>query len=185
MESLLPPRASPPLYSGSLIASPQELQHIETRFPKDIDLLCLCEVFDRTAAKTLVGTLHNHFDYIIYDVSERPALNLLKACNSGLLFASKFPIAEAEFCIYDCSEGSDSLAMKGVLLVKLWLGMKDGRRLTGYLTHTHLQAKISSRSGNVQEKQMDWIKEKMEVDFRIRRMMKNDNCSMIVLKRQE
>ena len=67
-------------------------------------------------------------------------MNLLKAANSGLLFASKYPIVDVEFWKYDASEGSDGLALKGVLLVKMLLG-KDasGKRLTGFLTHTHLQ----------------------------------------------
>ena len=44
---------------------------IDLRFPKDLDFLCMCEVFDKTAAKTVREKLSRHFPYIVYDIAAR------------------------------------------------------------------------------------------------------------------
>ena len=98
---------------------------IDLRFPVDLDFLCLCEVFDRSASKVVLDKLSRHFPFVLYDIAARPSFRF---CNSGLLFASKYPILDAEFHRYGAHEGSDSMACKGVLLVKLRVGrLGDGR----------------------------------------------------------
>ena len=46
--------------------------------------------------------------------------------NSGLFFASRYPILEAEFCYYADSVKEDGLAAKGLLMVKVMLGHEYG-----------------------------------------------------------
>ena len=126
---------------------------IDLQFPADLDFLCLCEVFDKSASRTVLSKLSTHFPYIIYDIAARPCFRF---CNSGLLFASKYPILDAEFHKYGAHEGSDSMACKGVLLVKLRIGkLEDGTDVVGFVVQTHIQARVSDNSGEFQLAQLD------------------------------
>ena len=126
---------------------------IDLRFPKDLDFLCLCEVFDKGAAKTVRDKLSDYFPYVVYDIAARPCFRF---CNSGLLFASRYPIVDVEFRKYGAHEGSDSMACKGILHVKLRVGrLKDGTDVVAFINQTHIQARVSEKSGDFQLAQLD------------------------------
>ncbi|KAL4234905.1 Sphingomyelin phosphodiesterase 3 [Mactra antiquata] len=113
---------------------------IITHFPA-VDFLCLQETFDRDVAKILLKELHKVYPWILYDVGyNSPRLNYC-GLNSGLMFASKYKILDAQFKPYTKSCGFCSTVSKGLLMVKVFLDCpKPGIQHVGYVFNTHLQA---------------------------------------------
>ncbi len=101
------------------------------------DVICLQEVFDIDATEALCAGLKEKYPYIIHSVGPR-ALGM----SSGLLFASKFPIKEAQFNKFKNGKAEDALANKGMLSAKLVLGKKGGKEVTTSIHTMHLQAKM-------------------------------------------
>lgn len=104
---------------------------ISAFFPANLDFLCLQEVFDKRAATKLKNQLHGYFEYILYDVGLYgcqgccccrrccEAHCCFKCFNSGLFFASRYPIMDAVYRCYPNGKGVDSLASKGALFLKV------------------------------------------------------------------
>ncbi|XP_043839924.1 sphingomyelin phosphodiesterase 3 isoform X2 [Dromiciops gliroides] len=141
---------------------------ISAFFPANLDFLCLQEVFDKRAAGKLKDQLHQYFEYILYDVgiygcccpckieySCRHCQSLSSCCscqslssccpckilNSGLLFASRYPVIDAVYHCYPNGGGTDAFSSKGALFVKVQVGSTpQDQRIVGYISCTHLQA---------------------------------------------
>lgn len=94
---------------------------ISAFFPANLDFLCLQEVFDKRAAEKLKEQLHHYFEYIVYDVGVYSCHGCcsFKFVNSGLLFASRYPVMDAAYHCYPNGRGMDSLASKGALFLKV------------------------------------------------------------------
>ncbi|XP_011521512.1 sphingomyelin phosphodiesterase 3 isoform X2 [Homo sapiens] len=89
-------------------------------FPANLDFLCLQEVFDKRAATKLKEQLHGYFEYILYDVGVYGCQGCcsFKCLNSGLLFASRYPIMDVAYHCYPNKCNDDALASKGALFLK-------------------------------------------------------------------
>ncbi|MBW02877.1 Sphingomyelin phosphodiesterase 3, partial [Eschrichtius robustus] len=96
-------------------------------FPANLDFLCLQEVFDKRAAAKLKDQLHGYFEYILYDVGVYGCHGCcsFKCLNSGLFFASRYPIMDVAYHCYPNGRSSDSLASKGALYLKLLLVLPE------------------------------------------------------------
>jgi sphingomyelin phosphodiesterase 3 len=112
-------------------------------FPANLDFLCLQEVFDKRAAAKLKDQLHGYFEYILYDVGVygcRGCCNF-KCLNSGLFFASRYPVMDVAYHCYPNGCSFDALASKGALFLKVQVGSTpQDQRIVGYIACTHLHA---------------------------------------------
>ncbi|XP_016056222.1 PREDICTED: sphingomyelin phosphodiesterase 3 [Miniopterus natalensis] len=123
---------------------------ISAFFPANLDFLCLQEVFDKQAATKLKNQLHGYFEYILYDVGVYGCQGCccchrdrccFKCLNSGLFFASRYPIMDVAYHCYPNGKGTDGLASKGALFLKVQVGSTpQDQRIVGYITCTHLHA---------------------------------------------
>ncbi|XP_006008482.1 sphingomyelin phosphodiesterase 3 [Latimeria chalumnae] len=116
---------------------------ISSFFPANLDFLCLQEVFDKRAAEKLKDLLHPYFEFVLFDVGLYACRGCcdFKFLNSGLFFASRFPILDAAYHCYPNGKGLDSLAAKGALFVKVQVGTTpQDQRIVGYISTTHLHA---------------------------------------------
>ena len=104
----------PPLGSGD----PNRRAHLIAESLKESPYTCIClqEVFWSNAQEALRRALLPHFPYII-DRSGKEAYGV--GVTAGLFFASKSPIEFSQFFPFEVGIGSDSLASKGVLLIKI------------------------------------------------------------------
>ena len=128
------------------------------------DVICLQEVFDIDSTKILCKTLKHTYPYIIHSVAPNST-----GLGSGLFFASKFPINEAQFQRFSNRKGEDTLAHKGMLSAEITLGEKDGKKVTTTIHSMHLQAKEDKATSqdktyaDIRTKQLleahRWIKE--------------------------
>uniref|UniRef100_A0A8I6ALV5 sphingomyelin phosphodiesterase n=1 Tax=Rattus norvegicus TaxID=10116 RepID=A0A8I6ALV5_RAT len=86
-------------------------------FPANLDFLCLQEVFDKRAAAKLKEQLHGYFEYILYDVGVYGCHGCcnFKCLNSGLFFASRYPVMDVAYHCYPNGCSFDALASKGAL----------------------------------------------------------------------
>ncbi|PNI91034.1 SMPD3 isoform 4 [Pan troglodytes] len=112
-------------------------------FPANLDFLCLQEVFDKRAATKLKEQLHGYFEYILYDVGVYGCQGCcsFKCLNSGLLFASRYPIMDVAYHCYPNKCNDDALASKGALFLKVQVGSTpQDQRIVGYIACTHLHA---------------------------------------------
>ncbi|KAK2524006.1 Smpd3 [Columba livia] len=152
---------------------------ISAFFPANLDFLCLQEVFDKRAAEKLKEQLHHYFEYIVYDVGVYSCHGCcsFKFVNSGLLFASRYPVMDAAYHCYPNGRGTDSLASKGALFLKagaFQARMKheddivvqvgstpQDQRIVGYISCTHLQAIAGDTTVRCEQLDMlqDWLSE--------------------------
>lgn len=90
-------------------------------FPANLDFLCLQEVFDKRAAAKLKEQLHGYFEYILYDVGVYGCHGCcnFKCLNSGLFFASRYPVMDVAYHCYPNGCSFDALASKGALFLKV------------------------------------------------------------------
>ncbi|XP_060693793.1 sphingomyelin phosphodiesterase 3 [Hemiscyllium ocellatum] len=133
-------------------------------FPANLDFLCLQEVFDKRAAEKLKAQLNPYFQYILYDVGRYAwhSCCSFKFLNSGLFFASRYPILDVEFKCYPNGKGDDSLADKGALFVKVQVGTTpQDQRIVGYVSCTHLQALAGDAAIRCEQMDhlLDWLAE--------------------------
>ncbi|XP_066536868.1 sphingomyelin phosphodiesterase 5 [Hoplias malabaricus] len=130
-------------------------------FPANVDIVCLQEVFDKRAARKLVNTLGPVFGHILYDVGVyacQPCgtCSSFKFFNSGLFVASRFPVLEAQFHCFPNGRGEDALASKGLLSLKVQLGLQRGeKKMVGYFNCTHLHA--PEGDGEIRCEQLDMV----------------------------
>ncbi|XP_032816469.2 sphingomyelin phosphodiesterase 3 isoform X1 [Petromyzon marinus] len=115
---------------------------ISSFFPANLDFLCLQEVFDKRAAEKLRTQLQAYFQYVLYDVGVYGFHGCsFKFFNSGLFFASCYPILDADYRCFPNAKGADVLVSKGALFVKVQVGTTaQERRLVGFVSCTHTQA---------------------------------------------
>ncbi|NWY01779.1 NSMA2 phosphodiesterase, partial [Nothoprocta ornata] len=137
---------------------------ISAFFPANLDFLCLQEVFDKRAAEKLKEQLHHYFEYIVYDVGVYSCHGCcsFKFVNSGLLFASRYPVMDAAYHCYPNGRGTDSLASKGALFLKVQVGSTpQDQRIVGYVSCTHLQALAGDTTVRCEQLDMlqDWLSE--------------------------
>ncbi|XP_063813021.1 sphingomyelin phosphodiesterase 5-like [Pseudophryne corroboree] len=111
-------------------------------FPQNADFLCLQEVFDGRASRKLRRCLAPSFPHILYDVGPSgPHSGGFKFFNSGLFLASRHPLINAKYYFYPNARGEDALASKGLLCVKVHIGLTEQKqRIVGYINCTHLHA---------------------------------------------
>nr|KAF6286423.1 sphingomyelin phosphodiesterase 3 [Myotis myotis] len=87
-----------------------------------------------------------------------------KCFNSGLFFASRYPIMDAVYRCYTNGKGVDSLASKGALFLKVQVGSTpQDQRIVGYITCTHLHA--PEEDSAIRCEQLDMLLEWL-ADFR-------------------
>ncbi|XP_063103628.1 sphingomyelin phosphodiesterase 3 isoform X2 [Cavia porcellus] len=99
---------------------------ISAFFPANLDFLCLQEVFDKRAAAKLKEQLHGYFEYVLYDVGVYGCRGCcsFKCLNSGLFFASRYPIMDVAYHCYPNGRGVDALSSKGALFLKIPLALR-------------------------------------------------------------
>ncbi|KAB0403090.1 hypothetical protein E2I00_002951, partial [Balaenoptera physalus] len=111
-------------------------------FPANLDFLCLQEVFDKRAAAKLKDQLHGYFEYILYDVGVYGCHGCcsFKCLNSGLFFASRYPIMDVQVG-----------------------NTPHDQRIVGYISCTHLHALPEDSDIRCEQLNMlqDWL-----ADFR-------------------
>ncbi|XP_072169144.1 sphingomyelin phosphodiesterase 3-like [Diadema setosum] len=128
---------------------------ISSNFPAHLDFICFQEVFDHRAANQLVHILHNYFSHILYDVGVHSWKVNRFLLNSGLVFASRYPIVDVVFEYFEESQKEDRFVSKGVLMVKVHLGRsEEGHPIVGYVAITQLQA---AQEDDLRFAQMDAI----------------------------
>lgn len=93
------------------------------------DVICLQEMFDRGAQREMIKALQEKFPYIIHDVGAKhwPFMG------SGLMILSKHPIKEVGFHRFPNALGDESLANKGLAMVRI---EKEGKLFDVATTHT-------------------------------------------------
>ncbi|XP_071449888.1 sphingomyelin phosphodiesterase 5-like [Hetaerina americana] len=113
---------------------------IFSEFPS-VDFLCLQEVWERVHASVLIKNLSKEYGYFIYDVGEYNFKSNLYLLGSGLMFASKNPILEAEFKPFSFKTNHAKFTSLGVLCIKVLLYYcRNGDRQVGYIANLHTQA---------------------------------------------
>ncbi|KAK2505164.1 hypothetical protein MC885_005808 [Smutsia gigantea] len=135
-------------------------------FPANLDFLCLQEVFDKRAAAKLKDQLHGYFEYILYDVGVYGCHGCcsFKFLNSGLFFASRYPIMDVAYHCYPNGRRSDGLASKGALFLKVQVrSTPQDQRIVGYISCTHLHALAEDSAIRCEQLDLlqDWL-----ADFR-------------------
>ncbi|XP_078282117.1 sphingomyelin phosphodiesterase 5 isoform X2 [Rhinoraja longicauda] len=139
---------------------------ISPLFPADMAFICLLEVFEKRAAAKLKQLLQPAFGHVLYDVGVYGFHGCceFKFLNSGIFFASRYPILHAEYYCFPRARGEDALAAKGLLCVKIQVGLtQKGLRIVGYVSCTHLHA--TAEDNYIRQSQLshtvDWISEFM------------------------
>ncbi|XP_007241132.3 sphingomyelin phosphodiesterase 5 [Astyanax mexicanus] len=160
-------RRNPPRALRTLGKAGDSPLDVSTLFPANVDIVCLEEVFDKRAAAKLTEALGSVFGHILYDVGVyacQPCgtCSSFKFFNSGLFLASRFPVLDAQYHCFPNGRGEDALAAKGLLSVKVQIGLDKGeRRMVGYFNCTHLHA--PEEDGAIRCEQLDmvtqWISE--------------------------
>ncbi|XP_037532925.1 sphingomyelin phosphodiesterase 5 [Nematolebias whitei] len=139
----------------------EEPWEVLTSFPANLDILCLEEVFDKRAAQKLTNILKPVFGHILYDVGvyacQPPCrCSSFKFFNSGMFFASRFPVLQAQYHWFPNSSGEDALAAKGLLSAKVLIGQNQSRKkVVGYFNCTHLHA--PEGDGRIRCEQLDMV----------------------------
>lgn len=113
--------------------------NILTHFPR-LDFLCLQETWDRNYSHKLMSELHKVFPWILYDVGiSNYSINRFMF-NSGLMFASRYEILDANFLPFSDSVSQCLYNSKGLLMAKVLLSSTEQHDNVGYIFSTHLQA---------------------------------------------
>lgn len=113
---------------------------VSARFNR-LDFLIIQEAFSSYHNQGLIKELEKVFPYIVHDTAIH-SLSVNRFClGSGLLIASRHPIAEIEFQPFENFIDHASLIACGLLCVKVLLGDVNSRkRKVGYLFNLHFQA---------------------------------------------
>ncbi|KAL5016615.1 hypothetical protein ScPMuIL_006204 [Solemya velum] len=139
--------------------NPAFIQGIVTHFPK-LDFICLQETWSRALTRPLIKELHKVFPWILHSVGATSYNSNRFLLNSGLMFASRYRILDADFRWFKHSCNQCVYSSKGLLMVKVLVSEKD-KTYVGYIYNTHLQA--YQGVNNVLEKQLDcmlqWTRE--------------------------
>ncbi|CAG5116630.1 unnamed protein product [Candidula unifasciata] len=113
---------------------------VTTSFPL-LDFMVIQEAWSSYHNKLLIDRLHKMFPYIVHDVGVHSFRNNNFVLNSGLLLASKHPIAAVNFKPYNNFIKHGKILSLGLLMVKVIVGRpKSSNRRVGYIFNTHLQS---------------------------------------------
>lgn len=159
--------AHPPRPLRTLLKDGGVPMEVSSLFPSSVDVVCLQEVFDKRAALKLMQALGPLYGHVIYDVGVYACYPVgtcssFKFFNSGLFLASRYPVMEAQFHCFPNGCGEDALAAKGLLCVKVDIGLqKSEKRMVGFINCTHLHA--PEGDGEIRLEQLNmltkWIRE--------------------------
>jgi hypothetical protein len=107
----------------------------------DADFVCLQEVWSIETSNKIRSLIGVKYKYVVYDIGLSTfRLNRHIGFDSGLLFASKYPIMNADFKQFNTKAGTCVMTGKGLLMVKMLLGQENGKTRVGFVSNTHLQA---------------------------------------------
>ena len=109
----------------------------EIRDHRHYDILCLQEIFDEKIREQLGNGLKDRYPYMVEKSGDHDILNE----DSGLFFASKFPILRHTYReFYAKSSGTwDALVDKGLFIACLKLGRDDNQQIL-HIYNAHLQS---------------------------------------------
>lgn len=120
------------------------------------NVICFQEAFHEDGVRLLCGIIREKYPHIIHNICPN-AMGL----NSGLMIASKYPIKEASFRIFNNIVGVEKLSSRGLLRFRI---DKGGVNIDVYTTH--LQALLSRQRVLMRREQLEmilkWIKEDEE-----------------------
>ncbi|XP_042892320.1 sphingomyelin phosphodiesterase 5-like isoform X1 [Penaeus japonicus] len=126
------------------LREPVKREDIVQSWLPDIDVIMLQEVFERYRGRQLYDKFSKKYPYCIYNAGKHSLKSNLCFMGSGLFIASRFPIMEASFHPFSYSTKYAKYVGYGVLLAKLYLGMKSQKdeslKAVGYVGNTHTQA---------------------------------------------
>lgn len=146
-----------PFYSG--IAKKERAKAFidEIQNHRHYDILCLQEIFDEKSRKYLKNNLRDKYPYMVEKSSDHEILNL----NSGMFFASKFPILRYTFREFHAkSLGTwDAMVDKGIFIACLGLGADNNQQIL-HIYNTHLQSTESEYK--TREKQLSQVRRFIE-----------------------
>lgn len=129
------------------------------------DVICFQEAFHEDGTRILCEGIKTKYPYIITNV-----LPTASGFNSGAMIASKYPILDTSFHCLKHNIGVERLAPKGVLRVKI-----DTNKGPVNIYDVHTQALIGKERSEARDKQLQQIKQIMEVDF------EKDNVPQILM----
>lgn len=116
------------------------------------EVLVLQEVFHRKARKDLISQLHDKYPF-----HTKRGRNSFFGVSSGVLILSKYPIEESSSVAYQKAKGSDALAKKGAVKVKIKLGERQIE-----IFGTHLQAGGGSEREEIRISQIEELSKFMQ-----------------------
>lgn len=111
-------------YVGSQVSikeksfTPQD-HGVTTSFPPGLDFVCITEASDFRATNKLVSVLHECYSYIVYDIGYHSWKLNHYFLNSGLIFASRYPIVDVDFHNFHEEHKFDCYRSIGLLIVKV------------------------------------------------------------------
>ena len=129
----------------------------EIRDHRHYDILCLQEIFDEKIRKQLKNDLKDKYPYMVEKSSDHEILNI----NSGMFFASKFPVLRHTFREFHAkSMGTwDAMVDKGIFVACLELGAGENRQIL-HIYNAHLQSTESEYK--TREKQLSQVRNFIE-----------------------
>lgn len=102
--------------------NPAFIQGIVTHFPK-LDFICLQETWSRALTRPLIKELHKVFPWILHSVGATSYNSNRFLLNSGLMFASRYRILDADFRWFKNSCNQCVYSSKGLLMVKVCIDL--------------------------------------------------------------
>jgi endonuclease/exonuclease/phosphatase family metal-dependent hydrolase len=150
-----------PLGNVKKIRAEKFVDKILGKSPK-FDIISLQEIFDEKIRRYLTERLKHEYPYMIEKSSDHELLNQ----DSGLFFASKYPVLSHTFSEYRSKTllSSDALADKGILEARIELSPGNDTRIL-HVILTHLQSTEIHPAGyfyGVREKQLSQLREFIE-----------------------
>lgn len=123
----------------------QRVSKIADKLEGDIGqgaIFCFQEVFDQKAAEILARRLESRGFTVVNDIHDGTSL-----VNSGLLFASSFPIDKEKIRFWKFTNltHSDAFSSKGLLRIPLQISLSDTKIQNVIIYTTHLQAQLSEK----------------------------------------
>ena len=86
---------------------------IEHLISLDLDIICLCEMWDKDYKNDVINKVKSQYAYSYYNS------NSVIKIGSGLMILSKHKLYNAAFSPYENLSGTDALSQKGILYVSV------------------------------------------------------------------
>lgn len=91
-----------------------------SKHSENVDFICFQEIWTVRHSKKLKDLLHHKYPYIVYDIGINTIKsNCLIGLDSGLMFASKYPILNIEFKTFGQKMNACRFSSKGLLMAKV------------------------------------------------------------------